>query len=349
MFRWPLLPTSRAGGLARPCHVHESAGQLELGRETAPALHGEVEAGEPHDRVAQLVDAEVPGLAERLLGREGVHLEPARGIPRTHALGRECLARADLRDVTRERADDAGQLARRALQQRLGGLEDSGDVAPAPGVREREDRRLRAGDGELLDVADADLVALRPRRELVHLGPERLEILSDELRERAARLGLGRRAAALQLGRDPGRQVPLARSVVDENLTRFGARLRQRRVRLQAFGDEREHGCRGRAFQVRGYGLRVGSPPKNLAQPARYAAHQPASHASAAAAPVENGATAAVASARPSNGTIAASAAAFAGTVKSGIAWNWNHAIGAVAVPQAAETAIASASLPGIG
>src|SRR5207248_7752390 len=89
-----------------------------------------------------------------------------------------------------------------------------------------------------------------------------------------------------------------------------------------------------------------GSPPKNLAQPARYAAHQPASHASAAAALDENGATAAVARGSPRSGTTATSAAALAGTVSSGIAWNWNHAIGAVATPHAVETAIASASFP---
>lgn len=42
-------------------------------------------------------------------------------------------------------------------------------------------------------------------------------------------------------------------------------------------------------------------------------------------------------------------AAAFAGTVKSGIAWKWNHEIGAVAKPQAAEIAMHWASRRGTG
>jgi len=61
------------------------------------------------------------------------------------------------------------------------------------------------------------------------------------------------------------------------------------------------------------------------------------------------GATTADTSARPSIGATAGAAAAFAGTVTSGIWWNWNHETGAVASPQAADTAIAARSHSGSG
>ena len=59
--------------------------------------------------------------------------------------------------------------------------------------------------------------------------------------------------------------------------------------------------------------------------------------------------TATAAIARPSKGTTAGAAAAFAGTETSGIAWNWSQRIGAVAAPQAVETATASRSSRGSG
>jgi hypothetical protein len=56
-----------------------------------------------------------------------------------------------------------------------------------------------------------------------------------------------------------------------------------------------------------------------------------------------------VTSASPSIGATTGAAAAFAGTVSSGIAWNWSQETGAVPSPHAAETAIASASNGGSG
>jgi len=53
--------------------------------------------------------------------------------------------------------------------------------------------------------------------------------------------------------------------------------------------------------------------------------------------------------ASPRRGTTAGAAAAFAGTARSGIAWNWSQRIGAVAKPQAVEIAIASRSMRGSG
>ena len=55
---------------------------------------------------------------------------------------------------------------------------------------------------------------------------------------------------------------------------------------------------------------------------ARYAASQPFNHASIVVAVGKTGATSAPVNARPSSGTIAGAATAFAGIVSSGIAWN---------------------------
>ena len=61
------------------------------------------------------------------------------------------------------------------------------------------------------------------------------------------------------------------------------------------------------------------------------------------------GATSAVTSASPSIGATTGAAAAFAGTVSSGIAWNWNQHTGAVPRPHAAETATGARSGSGSG
>ena len=92
-----------------------------------------------------------------------------------------------------------------------------------------------------------------------------------------------------------------------------------------------------------------GRPPKTRAHAARYAASQPFAHARATASGAATGARTAQTSASPSIGATASVAAAFAGTVRSGTWWNWNHEIGAVASPHAAEIATAPRSQPGSG
>ena len=71
----------------------------------------------------------------------------------------------------------------------------------------------------------------------------------------------------------------------------------------------------------------------------RYAAHQPFTHASREASGAATGASSAQTSASTSSGATTGAAATFAGTVSSGIWWNWNQEIGAVARPHAAEIA----------
>ena len=92
-----------------------------------------------------------------------------------------------------------------------------------------------------------------------------------------------------------------------------------------------------------------GSPPKKRAHAARYAASQPFAHARATASGAATGARTAQTRVSPSIGATASAAAAFAGTVTSGIWWNWNHEIGAVASPHTAEIATAPRSQPGSG
>ena len=61
------------------------------------------------------------------------------------------------------------------------------------------------------------------------------------------------------------------------------------------------------------------------------------------------GATSAETSASPSIGATTGAAAAFAGTVSSGIAWNWNQQTGAVPSPHAAEIATGARRNDGSG
>ena len=93
----------------------------------------------------------------------------------------------------------------------------------------------------------------------------------------------------------------------------------------------------------------AGQPETTRATSAIHAAHQPASHANAAAAPGKTGSIAAAASASPMSGGIAGSAATLAGTVQSASAPKWSQTIGAVTTPQATATTVTSQSRRGTG
>ena len=135
--------------------------------------------------------------------------------------------------MVHEQADEARQLDRTrtigALQPRLGGGKDRGDVAAAPRVGEREDRRLGAAGGELLDLLDADRIAVRPCCELLDLGRELVEAVAHELDERAAGVAVGLRADPRELLGDPFGEL-LLRYLVREDLARLRTRLREGRV-----------------------------------------------------------------------------------------------------------------------
>src|SRR5581483_4716224 len=160
-----------------------------------PAARSRLELREADGRLRELVGREVPRLPRGLLRDERMDLEARRDLARAHALVRECRDLADAADVADERGDDPRELARprpvRPLEQRLGGAERRRDVPASPRVGDGEDRRLGAADGELLDDRARDLLAVRPRRELLDLGGERADLVPDRLDESAARVAVG--------------------------------------------------------------------------------------------------------------------------------------------------------------
>ena len=160
----------------------------------------------------------------------------------------------DAADVVRERAGEPRRgVAPRpplSLEDRLARLQRARGVALRPGVGERERRRLGERRDERLDLALADRLAAGPRRELVDLVGELVQVVADELDERGAGLGLGAGAGELELLRDPLRELPLG-DREGEHLPDLRDRLRERRVGLQLLRDEREHGSRRRAREVR--------------------------------------------------------------------------------------------------
>src|SRR5262249_4605447 len=114
---------------------------------------------------------------------------------------------ADTADVVDERADDPHQLARagavRAFEQRLRRAEGARDVTASPRVRDGEDRRLGSADRELLDDGARDLLAVRPGGELLDLGREIADVVSDRLDERSAGVAVGGRVKPRELLADP--------------------------------------------------------------------------------------------------------------------------------------------------
>src|SRR5919198_281643 len=64
----------RGRGLARPRDLDQRPLELEIGRETRPALQRVVELGEPNDGIAELVRGVVPRLREELLDVERMPL-----------------------------------------------------------------------------------------------------------------------------------------------------------------------------------------------------------------------------------------------------------------------------------
>ena len=86
-----------------------------------------------------------------------------------------------------------------------------------------------------------------------------------------------------------------------------------------------------------------------LAQSTRYAASQPSSHTSSAATSGTTGWTAAASRPSPSSGATTGAAIALAITEYAGTEPNWKRRIGAVATPQAIDTATTAAAARGSG
>ena len=157
-------------------------------------------------------------------------LEARRSLTRGEAFVGEDLAVADATDVRDEHAYKHRHRARdriaRAFEQRLAGRERGGEVTASPGIGELVAGNLGATCGQQLDLARADRVVTRPRRDLVDLACELLRILPDELDQKPGRLGVDAHAAAGELLPHPLRQPPLLH-VVHKDLPCLRARLRQ--------------------------------------------------------------------------------------------------------------------------
>ena len=153
-----------------------------------------------------------------------------------------------------ERGDEADQLARpravRAVEQGLGGAECRRDVSATPCVGDREDRRLGASDRELLDVHACDLLAVGPGRELLDLGGEIADVVSDGLDERTAGVTVGGRAEARELLGDPLGQL-LFRDVVEEEVAGFRDCLGEGGVPLDPIAEEGEDSGRRWSCEIR--------------------------------------------------------------------------------------------------
>ena len=219
-----------------------------------------VEVREADCDLAQLVGTEVARLGVELADVVGIPLQPHCSVLRRDAARFERLTLLDARDVVAEDAEQPRDRPRvriaRPLEHRLGRDQHTREVAGAPGVGEREVRRLSACCNEALDVVDSDALGACPGGELVDLARELVQVLADELDEDTRRLGLDRRAVDLELLRDPALEAAL-RHLPVQHLSRRGHRLRDRSVLLQFGGDERERRRRRRRLQVGRDGLRV--------------------------------------------------------------------------------------------
>ena len=118
----------------------------------------------------------------------------------------------------------------------------------------------RPGAYEKLDLALSDRLTRGPGRDLVRLDRQLVEVVADEVDERTACGRVGGRAGARELLADPFRQVALV-DLVGEELAGLRGELGEGRVFSQLVGDERQHGLRGGALQVRLDRLRVGRLP----------------------------------------------------------------------------------------
>src|SRR5690349_20853867 len=117
-------------------------------------------------------------------------------------MGGPCAA-AVVRQATDEPRDRPRDRVPRAVEHALGCTQDAADVARAPRVCKATGRRLRTRCDEQIDVGIRYFVARCPRRELLDLPGELVEVVADEFGEPPAGLGLRPRLVQLELVGDP--------------------------------------------------------------------------------------------------------------------------------------------------
>ena len=159
-----------------------------------------VELGQAHRRVASSL-AVVPRLRVELLSVVRVELPAGGGVLRRDALRVEARhARTRARGSSGCRRD-AGSSARCGSPVRSSRCSDARSTpatsrSPQASVRAKPGDSARGATSSSTSAA-RDLVAGRPRRELVDLGRELVEVVADELDQEPARLRLGLRPRSL--------------------------------------------------------------------------------------------------------------------------------------------------------
>src|SRR5438045_7620098 len=121
-------------------------------------------------------------------------LQARRSLTRRETFFGEDLTVADAADMRDEHADQhrdgAGDGVAGAFEQRLARRERAGEIAASPGVGELVAGDLGATGREQFDLARADRLVARPRRDLVDLARELLRILADDLDQQPGRFGV---------------------------------------------------------------------------------------------------------------------------------------------------------------
>ena len=136
-----------------------------------------------------------------------------------------------------------------ALEDRLDRPQDRRHVARSPRVGQGEDRHLGAPGGECLDRGHVDRLAAGPRHELLDLRLELGHVLADYIDEQAARVAIHAAPERAEAFGHPVRKLRLW-DIEEEELARFRAGLRQRRVLLKPGTDQRQDGRGGRIAEV---------------------------------------------------------------------------------------------------
>ena len=157
-------------------------------RRLAPLSDG-IQRREPDDGLVELVARVVLRVAERLAHAKLVLAQALGDVLDAQALVAERLSLANEGHLRGEAHRDREGIGA-ALEVRLAGGQRAREVARAPGVHDRPGGGLLGGRGEELDLAPADRLAGGPGGQLLDLGRESVDVLADDLDQRASGLAV---------------------------------------------------------------------------------------------------------------------------------------------------------------
>ena len=188
-------------------------------------------------------------------------LEPPGDLPRAKPFVRERLDGSDQPDLRRQAHGDEERLDA-LLELRFARGKDLTDVAAPPRVRQGPGGGVVQRHGKLLDLSRADLLAARPRRELLDLLLEKRDVVAGDLDQAAGSVVRRLRAEPCELAPHPDGRVLRLGHVVGEHLAAStGDQLGERVVLRRLLHDKREHGSAHRVGEVGVERLRVGLLP----------------------------------------------------------------------------------------